>query len=187
VTSSEERLDTLIDDVARQMTEGAPAPDFTARVLQRVDERVPRRGWRWAWVAAPIAAAAVALIAMQVFKSAPPGTNEQTRDGVAAERAAPVAAPTVPPQSVTQASGPALGAERFTSRTLRVRPRPDATEVRGVDALAPPRLDVTPLDATPLDAGIELPDSIEVQQLEVIAPIAVTPLGADESQRPRQH
>ena len=107
MTSSEERLDTLIDDVARQMTDGAPAPDFTVRVLQRVDERLPRRGWRWVWVAAPIAAAAVALIAIQVFRSAPPGTNDQTRDGVGAEVAAPVVAPAVPPEAVAQAFTPA--------------------------------------------------------------------------------
>ena len=68
-----------------------------------------------------------------------------------------------------------------------MRLRPDATEVRGIDALAPPRLDVTPLDATPLEAGRTLPESIEVEQLEVIAPIAVTPLSADESQRLRHH
>jgi hypothetical protein len=187
VTSSEERLDTLIDDVARQMTDGAPAPDFTARVLQRVDDRLPRRGWRWAWVAAPIAAAAVALIAIQVFKFAPPATNEQTRHSAGAELAAPVVAPAVPPQPVAQASEPALETGRSTSRTLKVRRRPDATEVRGIDALAPPRLDVTPLDTTPLDDGRTLPDSIEVEQLDVIAPIAVTPLSANESQPLRQH
>src|SRR4051812_12362067 len=71
MTNGEDRTDALIDDVAGRMTEGAPAADFTARVLRRIDERQPGFRSRWVWVVGPLAAAAMVLIAMQVGRVKP--------------------------------------------------------------------------------------------------------------------
>jgi hypothetical protein len=187
MTNSDERIDALIDEVAGGLTEGAPAADFTARVLQQIDARQPRLRWRWVWVAAPLAAAAVILIAMQVvrLKSA----LDTARGGLELVEVpdAPGTKPWINSPSIAQLKPPLDEEPDATGR------KPDATGANrnatagqvasSIDALAPPRLDVTPLEVTPLDARATPTDSIEVEQLETIAPIAVTPLGTDDSQR----
>ena len=64
---SDERLDRLIDDVAKQLTAGQPSSDFRARVIARLD-RPPRRAWWTSWIAVPLGAMAVALIALAVAR-----------------------------------------------------------------------------------------------------------------------
>jgi hypothetical protein len=80
----DERVDAAIDDAARRMTEGAPAPDFTARVMDRVaaESSQGRSRFAWkgrrrgprsraravGWVLSPIAAASVVLIAVLLFR-----------------------------------------------------------------------------------------------------------------------
>jgi hypothetical protein len=149
-------------------------------VLQRIDEPQPRHRWRWAWVAVPLAAAAVVLIAIQVPRLKPP--LDATRGGP--EFVEGTDATRVPPvvrlkPDATDVRPVATGANRNTTA---------AQVASSIDALASPRLDVAPLDLTPLEAGVTSPGSIEVEHLETIAPIAVTPLGTDDdSQRPRPH
>src|SRR5262245_27521928 len=80
-----ERVDAAIDDAARRMTEGEPAADFTARVMDRVAEEsahrsrsawtalwrdARRHGWNPGWVLSPVAAAAVLAIAIVLFRGA---------------------------------------------------------------------------------------------------------------------
>src|SRR4029077_4199083 len=64
---SDERLDRLIDEVAREMTESHPSSDFGARVIARLD-RPPRRVWWTSWIAVPLGAMAVTLIALAVAR-----------------------------------------------------------------------------------------------------------------------
>jgi hypothetical protein len=192
VTNDEERVDTLTDDIARRMTEGAPAPDFTARMLKRIDERrQPMRKWRVAWVIAPLAAAAMVWVAVQVVRLVPDATGvpSEVRLQPSTPNATEVPSVVRPKPSLDVVQD---GPERIEGRDVTrvpslVRLEQDTTETVAstVDALAPPRLEVTPLDATPLDAGISSPESIDVEHLEIIAPIAVTPLDPDDSARPR--
>jgi hypothetical protein len=186
MTNSDERIDALIDDVAGRMTEGTPAADFTARVLQRIDERQPRLRWRWVWVAAPLAAAAVILIAMQVVRLKPLDTarGPELVKGPDATGVPPVVR--LKPDTTDVSSEVRLPA-RAKRPSVRVAEGPDAAEMRTIDALAPPRVDVTPLEATRLDAAVDAPESIELEQLEPIAPIAVTPLSDNDTQRLRPH
>ena len=185
MTNSDERTDALIDDVAGRMTEGAPAADFTARVLQRIDARQPRLRWRWVWVAAPLAATAVFLIAMQVVRLKAPldvtrGGPERV-EGPDTTGAKPDAAEKTP-TAVDAPSMVRLTPDATDTRPRVTRPTRDVAEDRTastIDALAPPRLDVARLDVTPLEASVASADSIEVDHLETIAPIAVTPLGTD--------
>src|SRR3954468_16770460 len=64
---SDERVDAVIDEVARQMSEASPADAdaFRRRVLARIDNGgAPRRSWRASLVLTPIAAAAAIAMAM---------------------------------------------------------------------------------------------------------------------------
>ena len=54
--------DDRIDEAARRLTEGAPSAGFRSRVVAKLDER-PRR-WSRAWLLAPVAAAAIVVIAV---------------------------------------------------------------------------------------------------------------------------
>jgi hypothetical protein len=64
----DEQVDAAIDDAARRMTEGAPAADFTARVVERIAEERRGRAWGKAWLLSPLAAAAVLLIAVFLLR-----------------------------------------------------------------------------------------------------------------------
>jgi hypothetical protein len=182
VTNSEDPIDTLIDDVARRMTEGAPAANFTARVLERIDERQPRLRWRWVWVAGPLVAAAVVLIAMQIGRVRPGiySVPSEVRLPPSASPAEAFGNGGRPSVDVTRRSPePVEGPDAGDMKPRVTGPKRNVAEVRSastVDPLAPPRLDVTPLDVTPLEADATSPDTIEVEHLETIAPIAVTPL-----------
>src|SRR5213593_4531337 len=67
MSMSDERLDRLIDEVARQMTEGHLSSDFRARVIASLDHR-PRRMWRPLWIVAPLVATAVIILAIVVAR-----------------------------------------------------------------------------------------------------------------------
>src|SRR3954463_12298410 len=72
---SDELLDRAIDEVARQMTEGAPlsAAAFRDRVRARIERGdAPRRSWRAAFVLSPIAAAIAIAVAAFVLRGPPP-------------------------------------------------------------------------------------------------------------------
>lgn len=68
---SDERLDRLIDEVARQMTDSQPSSDFRARVIANLDRR-PGRAWRPIWILAPLGALAVAVLVVLVAQPFPP-------------------------------------------------------------------------------------------------------------------
>ena len=64
---SNERLDRLIDEVAKQLTAGQPSSDFRARVIASLDRR-PGRVWRPIWIVAPLGTLAVAVLVVLVAR-----------------------------------------------------------------------------------------------------------------------
>src|SRR4029079_13993322 len=80
---SDERLDRLIDDVAKQLTAGRPSSDFRARVIARLDSQ-PRGAWRPVWIVAPLGTLAVAVLMVLVARpfstSAPQRVQRATVD-----------------------------------------------------------------------------------------------------------
>jgi hypothetical protein len=64
---SDERLDRLINDVAKQLTAGQPSSDFRARVVARLDPQ-PRFAWRPLWIVAPLGTLAVAVLVVLVAR-----------------------------------------------------------------------------------------------------------------------
>src|SRR3954447_22600867 len=73
-TPPEERLDAAIDLVVREMVDVEPRADLRARVIERLERRdasvgrVFKPGVKWTWVLAPIAAAAVVLLGVVLWR-----------------------------------------------------------------------------------------------------------------------
>jgi len=199
---SDEQLDRLIDEVARQMTESHPSSDFRARVIANLDRR-PGRVWRPLWIVAPLGTLAVAVLVVLVARpfstssphrmqratvDAPKG--EERAGGQGRDRGSAASAPRPGGQAVKKESGfgetgtPDTAYERSQRGTRGAaagrRQAPSSGAAAEVAALAPPPLVVSPLgvEAIGLDA---LPTgSIAVPQLDAIAPIEIAPLRADD-------
>jgi len=63
-------LERAIDDAAREMTAGEPSSAFTAHVLARIERgESVRRSRRAAWILAPLAAAALLVVALTMLIS----------------------------------------------------------------------------------------------------------------------
>jgi hypothetical protein len=194
-------LDSAIDEVARELTEGQPARgvEFRRRVLARIEGgHAPRRRWRTVWMLSPIAVAAAIVIAVAVFTSSRSSSSKTGRPGTAPET--PVAQAFGPAVAVTETpvvqAFPLPLANRGNdlrrgapTRGTREGGRPAVRGSRpmrpsAIDALAPPAIDLTPLRIAPLDVVAVSPvGSIRVVELETIPPIAVPLLGTEDSQR----
>jgi hypothetical protein len=196
---SDQRLDGAIDEVAHEMTAGAPHDHaaFRRAVLARIDsESPPRRSGRAAWVVAPLAAAAAIAIAAVLW---PP--TERTAPGAqpTANSAGDVAL-TVPPVRIPAtavADRHAPAAHEATATPREVRPPlgmsaaggPASSRNSYISSLAPPALamDSIAIDPIAVDtidvARLPAAESIQLEQLDPIPPIAVTPIGSDDSQR----
>jgi len=191
---SDERLDRLIDDVAKQLTAGQPSSDFRARVIARLD-RPPRRAWWTSWVAVPLGAVAVTMIALAVarpFMGRDRGAGPRQSSQAVETETAPAAPtpdattvrlpPSPPPGGFSETRKPdtTYGSQQGTRvATAGRRQDPSTGAAAAVAALAPLQLDVPPLGVEAI--GIEaLPSgSIAVPQLDAITPIAVEPLPTD--------
>ena len=173
-------IDLAIDEVARQMTAGELTSDFRARVVARIaDGGRPRRTWRAAWILSPMAAAAVVAVAIFVARVQP---RERSLEKAAQHPSSPstIARATSPVESAGRpgASAPSAEAAPKGPALRRAQQREYAYATTEIDALAPARLEVAPLDVEALPTA-----SIAVPRLDAIAPIAVEPLPQTD-QRP---
>lgn len=186
-------LDRVIDAVARQMTETAPAggADFRHRVLARIEAvDAPRNSWRAAWVLSPIAVAAAIAMAVFVargvqYRDRGPvlrqaqSTPSSPRDEQTTRQESPIAAgdPNGPvrqlePLSRRRSAGRQPGERRSTGASR------DTNAQNAVEALAAPSLGLVPLTVDAIT-----PDRIQIDRLDVIAPINVAPLDITDAQR----
>ena len=198
----DEPLNTTIDEVARQMTEGAPGDgaNFRRRVLARIEsDDSPRRTWRASFVLTAIAAAAAIVVALFVARERRPGPFGP--GGMAepvAQTPQPLpAADAAGPNRLRQGDGghaeaPAKAEGPALQMTAHAAPDP---VVRRPRALGPGVVTTTPaLEPNTVDSiavaplGVETlnPESIHVQQLETIAPIPVAPLDVTDTSRRNQ-
>ena len=198
---SDERFDAKIDDVAREMTRGELPPDFRARVIARIESGNDRAGtWPPAWVLAPLAVAAIVLLAVLVVR-APEGSEgraaQQVRDQVPGEvRLKPV--PRERPNATEASRTPApvrlkpdkpsyvgsdlsrIASAELTSAVPAIRLKPDATYegAAQVSDLAPAPIEIKSLDVEAVQSMAVAPprvdamESIDVPRLE-IAPLEV--------------
>jgi hypothetical protein len=172
-------LDRVIDAIARGMTEGAAPSELRARVLARLatnpgSQTLNRPRVRWLWTLAPIAAAALIIVAAFVARDRDPRHDRapETPARHASNPPVPPTAPLVMPDAST-----AVSPERV-DRAKRIARAP-STGAFDVDALAP-----APIETPSIDVGAMTTDSIAIPPLETIAPIPVAPLATPEGERP---
>jgi len=188
-------IDRAIDDVAGEMTAGEPAPDLRARVLARIDARSaapagfsPRTIAAAAVTVVVVVAGAIAVMLLRGFQTTMTHTTATvaSRGDRGPERAAPQqkmpmpqqnmpAPPQQPPSPEQQTRAPQLPNVASAVRAGRRGPAP---QPGAVAVLAPPPLDVESIAL----GALAPPPPLEIEQLEPIAPIAITPLG--EGDRP---
>lgn len=173
--------DSEIDDAAREMTRGEPDAGLKTRVLARIDE--PRRIWRSPWILSPIAVAAVAVVAVMVFRTpetvplpsqtlraGKPDTtdvlvNTETVPGTNKTAGAPVVAG-VP--GLSPGEGSRTGARTRTAAPLTMTTGPAVVEdlaarAGDMESIAPAPLEIEPLATD----AMEMMESIQITRLEV--------------------
>jgi hypothetical protein len=165
-------IDRAIDDIARELTAGEPHGAFRARVMARIESGESRRGWS-TWVLSPLPVAALILVALAAAWSyrSPKRLALHLAETIALqrdERPVVASAPVAPTARRVEREA-TKGARAFHASARRVAP----SDVAG---LAPPLLNVPSIVLAPIDRG----DSIQLQQLEPIAPIDVAPLGVEQ-------
>ncbi len=195
-------LDTAIDVVSRQMTAGEPDAGFRARVLARIESGFGSRDsgfgstdsgfGRWRWAVGALGAAAMIVAAVFVFRNQAPAdrgtgpgvqTTQSAASSAAPARSAGPEGPDLQPRGATVRLPPSplggYGGPGKADTTYREALKP-ASEI---DALAPPPLTPFTLDVASIAVDALPPaDSIQLDKLEIITPIAVAPLG--EGDRP---
>jgi hypothetical protein len=135
---------------------------------------------RWRWAVAALGAAAMIVVALVVFRNQAPA-DRGARKGV---ESAPSAVSSAAPARSAAPEAPALQ-PRVVSQPRRASVRrndaPDSASE--IDALAPPPLTPFPLDVASIAVDALPPaDSIQLDKLEIITPIAVAPLGEGDRQ-----
>ena len=175
-------IDRQIDDIARGMTAGDPDPALRARVVTRLDETAPRR---WVWTLAPIAAAALIAIAIYLAPWKSTVTSRRPPVEVAGSESSDVIVPPVAP-SITEAPvaaqaepavlRPETPGRRPVPRSGAPASSPELTAFAGSD-IEVPGIEMQTLSVAPLETNELLNDQAgDINSLDVIVPIAVTPL-----------
>jgi hypothetical protein len=179
---SDERLNTAIDEVAKEMTSAAPGAvaDLRRQVVARIESGdSPRRTWRATFLLTAIAAGAAIIVTLFVARERRPG-----RFGPGG-MAGPLVQ-TLHPLPAADAAGPKRPALQMTPHAA---PRP---VLRRSEASGPGAATTTPvlepntvasIAVAPLAVDTLTPESIHIEQLETIAPILVAPLDIIDSQR----
>lgn len=170
----DERLDAAIDDVARQMTAGAPRAGFSGRVQARLDDRAGG-GWLagFAWAAGALV---VLVLALLVPWQARDTADRQRAPQVAQQQRIPPTGDAAPRASAT----PGLG---------EAAPRTAARDIRKTDLPRPRRLPSVPLvedapqipalaEITPLSVDVNAPASLTLDDID-LPDLAVAPLDPD--------
>ena len=177
--TSRNPIDDTVDDVAHEMTAGDASANLRARVLADIETPHPFALWRPAFAAVAVAAAVMVAVVMRGTFSEAPGTLGNPPSTLPNQTSTLGNPPsTLPNQTSTQQTS-TLGIQ---TRTLRVSP-PTLRRLPGTV--------VNPFGEAPLeeesiavDAIVVAPmvptESIAVEELPSIAPIAVAPLGPGE-------
>ncbi|MGE5245855.1 MAG: hypothetical protein ACM3SQ_16660 [Betaproteobacteria bacterium] len=172
---SDERIDRLIDEVARERTAGAPSGAFRASVLARLGEAPRRRSLRAAWLV-PGLAVAVALLVVAYVVRVPPRQPETLASATLVATPTPIARPKPPAPSAVRPSPGATAAARLQPRGPLHEPATTSPGFPTEGVLAPPaKLQIASIAVEPLEPA----STLDVQPLQTSS-IEVAPL-ADES------
>jgi hypothetical protein len=136
------KLDFEIDRAVREMLDVEPPPGLRGRVLDRIES--PHRGFTWIWIAAPIAAAAILILAVILPSTTDTTFTTPVAKGGADRRLtvtqpqpqAPQIARAVPPSVVT---APATTRRPRSGQAVATAAAEDAAaDIVWVDPLTPP-------------------------------------------------
>jgi hypothetical protein len=195
---SDERLDRLIDEVARQMTDRHPSSDFRARVIANLDRR-PVRVWRPIWILVPLGTLAVAVLVVFLARPFPPSQRlwrttaalgeggqgvkkesgfGETRKPDASSQGTTVREVGSARDTAAHATQDVVAGSTFVRARAGGRSNDLSDAAAAVAALAPPRLDLAPLAVDAIGVERLAGEPIAVRQLDTIAPIAVDPIGS---------
>jgi hypothetical protein len=183
----DERLDSVIDAVAREMTEFEPSASMRARVIERIEQGrrhpshlVPR----WAWTGAAAAVLLAVATAIWVAGPAPARKGATTAAAVQASGGRPPAAatstrpPARPVSESAEAAGTAAGAAAGAATGARINRA--ATPRRARAASVEPADDVNRVpalaDIEPLRFGSVEPDPIRIAAVTVAPFPEMTPI-----------
>ena len=170
-------LDSLVDAVARHMTDADPPVDLRDRVLARLDGRASSP-WIWIWKVIPSTAVllAVMLIAVVLVRrpqSPTQSTTLQTPAAVTPELSREADSRTNDGPSVATGVAP-IGAaatqHAIRTTTSRISDVEAEWRARALPLLSPP-------EALTMD-GIQ-PDALAIRPLET-RPLVIAPIGADQ-------
>ncbi len=135
------KFDVAIDRAVREMLDVEPPPGLRGRVIDRLES--PRRGLTWIWIAAPLAAAAIVVLAV-LLPSKPAQSIVNLVTTVATREPQPAAST---PPSIGAPVTPQAVVARAATRQPRTQPGVRAAvaddmtaeaEIVWVDPLAPP-------------------------------------------------
>jgi hypothetical protein len=173
--TSEERIDAAIDFTVRELMDVDPPADLRARVINRIERpgasvgRVFGPGFKWTWIVAPVAAAAVLVIAVMLYRPEKPRTPQRSSSDVVlrtpetpAETAATIRSPAPLVRLARHATEPSRG-RRTLVPAEAVRPAIQLEPLRPIDAIA-----VAPVAVSSLDTpGIGVPALAAIAQIEL--------------------
>jgi hypothetical protein len=183
---SDARLDKAIDRAVREMLDVEPPAGLRGRVLDRIKQ--PRRGIGWMWIAAPVAAAAVIILAVLApWRQPAPRVVAPSSPSIATVDLPPTVPPvTAPasqdsPKTVTIPTGhatppgrqPASGRAPERIVVAAVLPAADASAIDPLSPIAP----ITVAPARPADIA---PKEIAISPLAPIAELQIAPLSPPE-------
>jgi hypothetical protein len=165
----DDQLDAAIDEAARLMTEGAPRAGFRARVVERI---AVRRSWsgvrRWFVVRAPALEAAALLIGIILIavRYHPARDRPPTSPGPQAQQAG------------VRRDEPASTPSSAPARSVRLKPdttaKSESDSVVAIDSVVEQPIPIESI------AVVALPDdSLGIEPLPPVPPIAVEPLGIE--------
>jgi hypothetical protein len=167
-----ERLDIAIDRAVREMLDVEPPAGLRGQVLERIER--PRTGLRWTWVVAPLAAAAIVVLAIMMPSRQAPVVP--ARNVVAAKVPQPAVAQTPSPTVTTAATVPgpaprmmpaAASGQVFVAEAVTAA----STDV-GIEPLSP----IDPIGIVPVRPATISPSEIAIAPLAPIAALQVEPL-----------
>jgi len=185
------RLDVAIDRAVREMLDVEQPAGLRGRVLQRIEGADSRSGvastfrWRFVWIAAPVAAAAILILALLPTRRAEP-TRPTTVVQVGPVKTPPAGAPVVEPDPtppaivkaprlVARSHRPAVATapDRAIAATTFLAPEEGTTTIASLEA-------IDPIQVAPIAEHRTAPAEIVVRPLTEITEVQIAPLSPPE-------
>jgi hypothetical protein len=168
-------LDKAIDRAVREMLDVEPPAGLRGRVLDRLER--PRRGAGWMWIVAPIAAAAVIVLAVLLPWRSNQADQPVFKRGGDIRLAIETRAPAPTPDRIAPPARPPQVASRLvpansSGTVVAAAAVADDTNFTAIEALSA----IAPIEVTPIAAASIAPREIVLRPLTPIIEVQIAPL-----------